>query len=87
MPLSKGPGDEPDTENPAIWSTEATLKKEDYFNSYLDGKKSPDDPEFEPDLKKLLANLYERQRQEACELLDLTRLQGGSPPMVKTATF
>jgi len=72
MALSKSPGDEPDLEEPGNWSNEATVKKEDYFNRYLDGKQSPGDAAFEPDLKKLLTNLYDRQRHEAYELLDRT---------------
>ena len=66
MALSKGPGDEPD--NPGDWSVDATLKKEDYFNTYLDGKRSPNDAAFEPELANLLTKLYERQRHEANEL-------------------
>ena len=62
----------PDTaqDNPANWSADATLRQQDYFNQYLDRKKSPGDTEFEPALGKLLTNLYDRQRQEAYGLLD-----------------
>lgn len=68
MALSKGPGDEPD--NPAIWNADTTLRKEDYFNEYLDGTQSPNDIGHEPDLGRLLKKLYERQRAEAFHLLD-----------------
>lgn len=67
MALSKGPGDE---ENPAIWNADTTLRKEDYFNEYLDGTQSPKDTEHEPDLGHLLKKLYERQRAESYQLLD-----------------
>ena len=69
MAISKSPGDDGD-ENPAIWNANTTLKKEDYFNQYLDGTRSPNDAEHEPDLGHRLAKLYERQREEAYDLLD-----------------
>ena len=68
MVLSQGPGDEHD--NPAIWNADTTLRKEDYFNEYLDGTQSPNDIEHEPDLGHLLSKLYERQRAESYHLLD-----------------
>lgn len=58
--------------SPENWSDDATIKKEDYFNRYLDGKQSPDDTAFEPELAHLMTKLYERQRSEAYELLDRT---------------
>lgn len=68
MALSKRPGDEPD--NPAIWNADTTLRKEDYFNEFLDGTQSPNDIGHEPDLYHLLKKLYERQRAEAFHMLD-----------------
>ena len=73
MSLSRVPGDEPDIEASGDWSLDATLKKEDYFNTYLDGKRSPNDAAFEPELANLLTKLYERQRDEANRLLDRTK--------------
>jgi len=74
MALPRGPGDESDNEDLAIWSADTTLRKDEYFTRYLDGKPSPDDAEFEHELGKLLAKLYERQRHEAYGLLE--RIEG-----------
>jgi hypothetical protein len=52
--FSRGPADD---ENPGNWSVDATLKKEDYFNTYLDGKRAPNDAAFEPELANLLTKL------------------------------
>jgi hypothetical protein len=70
MALSTRPGDDHLDENLAIWNAATTLKQEDYFNQYLDGSQSPNDFEHEPELGHLLTKLYERQRQDAYELLD-----------------
>ena len=74
MAVSKSPDDGPE-ENPANWTTEATLGKEEYFRKYLanadlNGTPSPNDVEFDPDLADLLTTLYERQRREAFLILD-----------------
>jgi hypothetical protein len=60
----------PFDEDPAIWNPDNTLRKEDYFNQYLDGKQSPNDLEHEWGLGYLLRKLYERQREEAEAVLD-----------------
>jgi len=70
MAHSKSPGDDHLDENLAVWNAATTLRQEDYFNRYLDGTQSPHDFEHEPDLGHLLTKLYERQRQEAYDLLD-----------------
>jgi len=70
MALSTRRGDDHLDENLAIWNAATTLRQEDYFNQYLDGRQSANDFEHEPDLGHLLTKLYERQRQEAFELFD-----------------
>ena len=70
MALSTRPGDDHLDENLAIWNAATTLRQEDYFNQYLDGRQSANDFEHEPDLGHLLTKLYERQRQEAYGVLD-----------------
>jgi hypothetical protein len=71
MAISKSPGDDyPFGENPAIWDEDNTLRKEEYFNRYLDRTQSPIDLGHEPELGRLLTKLYERQRQEAYGVLD-----------------
>jgi len=70
MALSKSPGDDHQDENPAIWNPDNTLRKEEYFNQYLDGTQSPNDFGHEPELGHLLTKLYERQREEAIAVLD-----------------
>lgn len=70
MALTRSPGGEPDNDNPAIWSADTTLRKDEYFKQYLDGKTSPGDEKLEPQLRTLLTKLYDRQRTEAYDLLD-----------------
>ncbi len=70
MALSTSPGDDRLDENLAIWNAATTLRQEEYYNQYLDGTQSSHDYEHEPDLGHLLTKLYERQRQEAYDLLD-----------------
>ena len=73
MAISNSPGDGYLDENPAIWDEDNTLRKEEYFKQYLDGMQSPNDFGVEPELGHLLTKLYERQRQEAYDVLDRAR--------------
>ena len=71
MAIFESPEDEyPFDEDPAIWNADNTLRKEEYFNQYLDGGQSPNDFGHEPQLGHLLTKLYERQREEAYAVLD-----------------
>jgi hypothetical protein len=59
MPLSKGPGGEPDE-----------LREQDYYSRFLGVDKPRDDARYEPELQELLSKLYGRQRGEAHDLLE-----------------
>lgn len=45
-------------------------KESDYFSRYLkEGSNAPEDAEFDPELQRTLAALYQRQRDEAYDLI------------------
>jgi hypothetical protein len=57
-------------EKPGDWSADATLRKEYYFTRHLDGAQAPEEAAFDPELQNRLTQLYIRQRNDACDLLD-----------------
>ena len=60
------------------------IPERDYYARYLRDTPS-DDAKFEPELKELLTKLYDRQRQEAVDLIDDARNRlnpDGEPPEV-----